>query len=78
MKRAKLELLEEQWMVFDDKMELLEACNEEAESGEWAVAVTMWEEAKSEQEITSASKAVEKRKKAAMEKLKDRKSWACM
>ena len=72
MKQAKLELLEEQWMVFDDKMELLEACNEEAEKGEWAIAVTMWEDAKLEQEITSASKAVEKRKKAAMEKLKDR------
>ena len=71
-KMVRMELIEEDWMVVDDTLDLLQECSDHALTGQVASAWQVWENAKKEQKGDSKSAAFTKRKKAADVELKDK------
>ena len=71
-KKVRMELIEEDWMVVDDTLDLLQECSDHALTGQVASAWQVWENAQKEQKGDSKSAAFTKRKKAADVELKEK------
>lgn len=68
------EMLDEEWVALDDKLELIQDCSDTARSGKIKEALQVYEDAESEQRQTGRTAELERRHKAARRKLKDNES----
>ena len=70
MKKVRLQMIEEEWMVADDTLTLLQGCADLASMGQLAKAWQMWEDAENDQRGCSKTKEMKRREKAAEANLK--------
>ena len=68
-KEAKMEILEEQWLVYSDKLRLLDGCSDLAEKGDVALAWELLDMCEKKETSTSESAQFDKLKKKAAENL---------